>query len=385
MAELMGPESNLLRVHMQHTLSFPAVLSSDNQNCGKLHLPTLSANPCYSVNDPQESSKIIHKGLGRDTIADVVQEAGSAVVTIYVSYLGSGGIRTDGIGSGIIIHEDGLILTCAHVISQGGQINVILRDGQQFKSRLVVAYLDLDIALLKISPPPKIGLSMAKFGSSSELRPGHWVIAVGCPLSLTHTVTLGIISSECRKSSKLRDEGVERDFLQMDCSITQGNSGGPLFNIDGKLVGINTFCSNTAPGMSFAIPIDNIRALLDPISKWNAVQPEHGWIIYDFYGMMINQKDPSSPDKQGVRVFKVRGGSSAEHAHIKQGDLIVNFDGKPIDGDIRKIMDVLKKKYRQRIKVVIQRENGAPRIYTMLPEEKNQHAPRITGLVRSKI
>lgn len=369
---------------MQHTLSFPVVLFSDNQKCGKLHLPTLSANPCYSLNNTQEHSKIYHGGLGRDTIADVVKEAASAVVTIYVSYLGSDGIRINEIGSGIIIHEDGLILTCAHVISQGGQIDVFLRDGRLFKSTLVVAFLDLDIALLKISSPSKIELSTAKFGSSSELRPGHWVIAIGCPLSLPHTVTLGIISSECRKSSKLLDKGVERDFLQMDCSITQGNSGGPLFNIDGELVGINTHCSKTAPGMSFAIPIDNICALPDLISKWNADKPGPGWIIYDFYGMMINQ-NPSFPDKQGVRVLKVRRGSSAECAGIKQGDLIVEFDGKPVDGGIQQIMRVLKEKYGKPIYVVLQGQEGAAIRRNVHPEQENHQAPSYTGLVRSKI
>lgn len=360
---------------MQHTLSFPAVLSSDNQKCGKLHLPTLSANPCYET---QESSKVYHEGLGRDTIANVAKKAASAVVTIHVFDQGS-----EGMCSGIIIQEDGLILTCAHEISQGGQIFVHLRDGKRYKSRLVVAYLDLDIALLKIISPTKNEFPKAKIGSASKLLPGHLVIAIGCPLSLTYSVTMGIISSECRPSSKLHEKGVERDFMQLDCSIAQGNSGGPLFNIDKELVGINVFCSKTAPGMSFAIPIDNILELLGPKRERNAVQPESGWIIYDFYGMMINQKDPSFPDQQGVRVLKVRGGSSAERAGIKQGDWILKFNGMPIHGDIREIMHVLKEKYGQMISVTLKGQEGAATCVD--PDPENHHAPRISNLPRSKM
>ncbi|EOY11481.1 Trypsin family protein with PDZ domain isoform 4 [Theobroma cacao] len=216
--------------------------------------------------------------LSRDSIANAAAKVGPAVVNLSVPQ-GIYGITTGrSIGSGTIIDADGTILTCAHVVVefQGmrstikGKVDVTLQDGRTFEGTVVNADLHSDIAIVKIKS--KTPLPTAKFGSSSNLRPGDWVIAMGCPLSLQNTITAGIVSCVDRKSSDLGLGGMRREYLQTDCAINAGNSGGPLVNIDGEIVGVNIMKVVAADGLSFAVPVDSVSKIIEHFKNSGIVE-----------------------------------------------------------------------------------------------------------------
>ncbi|KAJ1417124.1 Peptidase S1C [Sesbania bispinosa] len=207
--------------------------------------------------------------FGRDTIANAAAKVGPAVVNITVPQDFYGVPTGRSIGSGTIINKDGTILTCAHVVvdfqgtrsSTKGKIEVTLQDGRTFEGKLVNADVHSDIAIVKINS--ETPLPEAKLGSSSMLRPGDWVIAMGCPLSLQNTITAGIVSCVDRKSSDLGLSGTPREYIQADCKIYRGSSGGPLVNMEGEVVGVNIMKVQCADGFGFSLPIDSVCKLVE--------------------------------------------------------------------------------------------------------------------------
>jgi serine protease Do len=160
-----------------------------------------------------------------------------------------GGLRQQGLGSGVLISEDGLLLSNDHVVRNADEVTVILSDGRQFKAQLVGSDAATDLAVLKIDAT---GLTPAKLGDLSELAVGDWVLAVGSPMGLEQTVTAGIISATGRANVGIADY---EDFIQTDAAINPGNSGGPLVNLRGEVVGINTaIASRTGGNMGSALP-----------------------------------------------------------------------------------------------------------------------------------
>ena len=184
--------------------------------------------------------------------------------------------KTQSLGSGFIIRKDGLILTNNHVIEDAEEIMIRLNDEREFKAKVIGKDKKIDIALLKIED--KGELPIAELGDSDKLEIGEWVLAIGNPFGLGHTVTAGIVSAKGR----VIGAGPYDDFIQTDASINPGNSGGPLFNMKGEVVGINTAITASGQGIGFAIPINTVKNLLPQIEKEGKVT--RGWL-----GIMIQE------------------------------------------------------------------------------------------------
>ena len=231
--------------------------------------------------------------------------------------------RNRAIGSGFIISPDGYLVTNNHVVRNATAIKVKLDSGEEFTAKLIGRDPKTDLALLKIEP--KKALPFTKFGDSDALRVGDWVVAIGNPFGLSHTVTAGIVSAKGR----VIGQGPYDDFIQTDASINQGNSGGPLFNTRGVVVGINTAISSRGAGIGFAIPANMAKKLIDQLR-------ETGSVVRGFLGVRIQNLNPQLAKRFGVAkaegalVSHVNQDSPASRAGIKRGDVIIEFDGKRI-------------------------------------------------------
>ena len=235
--------------------------------------------------------------------------------------------KASSLGSGFIISEDGTVVTNNHVIANAEDIIVRIKD-KEYKATVVGADPYADIAVLKIETNEKF--TPVKFGDSDKARVGDWVVAIGNPFGLGGTVTSGIISARNRDINLTRYD----DFIQTDASINQGNSGGPLFNLDGDVVGINT--AIIAPGQAgsigigFAIPANAASNVIDQLIKFG--ETRRGWL-----GVRIQQvtKEIAEVENlkkpQGALVASVSDKSPAAKAGIKPGDIILEFDGKKIN------------------------------------------------------
>ncbi len=235
------------------------------------------------------------------------------------------GIPAHDMGSGFIISPDGVILTNAHVVANADEVTVKLIDKREFKAKILGLDKPSDVAVLKIEAQ---NLPTVKIGDSRHARVGEWVIAIGSPYGLENSVTAGIISAKSRSLSK---EG-HVPFLQTDVAVNPGNSGGPLFNMDGEVIGINSQIyshSGGYQGLSFAIPIDvamNIERQLR----------EHGKVSRGRLGIVIQELNQQLADSfgldkpSGALVNSVEKGSAAEKAGIEPGDVILKFNGKDI-------------------------------------------------------
>ena len=230
--------------------------------------------------------------------------------------------RQQALGSGIIIEKDGYIVTNNHVISGAQKIKVILSDGRTFKGRVIGADPKTDLALVKIDAS---NLPALQFGDSDQIRPGDWVIAVGNPFGLEHTVTQGIISATGRAIGA----GPYENFLQTDAPINPGNSGGPLVNVLGAVIGINTAIIKSGQGIGFAIPSNTAK---DIISQLKA----NGRVIRGWIGVAVESvttelaKVFGLKKAKGAVVADLVSGGPADKAGIRRGDIIVSFDGKQI-------------------------------------------------------
>ncbi|KAF8010403.1 hypothetical protein BT93_J1124 [Corymbia citriodora subsp. variegata] len=318
----------------------------------------------------EEKAQPNNRYFGRDTIADAVARIAPAVANIYAQ---QGRVLYDGkIGSGTLIHEDGYILTCAHVVfdttnavySADGEVSVRLQDMEKnIVGRVVDAYVDLDIAIIKINSSSS-SLPTAKVGSSNKLRPGDWAIAMGSPLSLQHTIMLGIISCVHRTSHELGLTGMPMKYIQTDCAINPENSGGPLCNVDGEVVGVNVETMNVekAPGVSFAVPVDFISAIIKPFQNCQRpVRPDFGWVMRNVSEEnfeALKKYYPTFPNtKEGIFVHKVIEGSPADRAGIRTGDVVVNVNLKRVR-NIKEMMDAMGRRYGATVMVTVKRADA---------------------------
>ncbi|KAK7258893.1 hypothetical protein RIF29_24482 [Crotalaria pallida] len=354
---------------------------------GLFPLNSYRASPVPSSDVTKEADGAVHNGskpggcFGRDTIANAAAKVGPAVVNIAVPQDFHGITAGRGIGSGTIINKDGTILTCAHVVvdfqgtrsSSKGKVEVTLQDGRTFQGKVVNADRHSDIAIVKINSDTP--LPEAKLGSSSKLRPGDWVIAMGCPLSLQNTVTAGIVSCVDRKSSDLGFTGMQREYLQTDCAINMGNSGGPLVNIDGEVVGVNIMKVLAADGLSFSVPIDSVCKIIEHFKKsGRVIRPWLGLKMLDLNEMIIAQlkkKDASFPDvNKGILVPMVTPGSPGDRAGFHPGDVVIEFDGKPVES-MKEVIEIMGDKVGVPIKVLVKRGRDKLVTLTVIPEESS--------------
>ncbi|MCX7607178.1 MAG: Do family serine endopeptidase [Bacteroidia bacterium] len=234
-----------------------------------------------------------------------------------------------GTGSGVILAPDGYILTCNHVIEKASRIEVTLYDNRTFRASVVGADPSTDLALLKIDAE---GLPYLEFGDSDQLRVGDWVLAVGNPFNLTSTVTAGIVSAKGRTLGILQEKFRVESFIQTDAAVNPGNSGGALVTTDGKLVGINTAIASMTgsfSGYSFAVPASIARKVAEDLRKYGKVQRALLGVVIENL-TPERQKETDVPVSQGVYVGDVYGGSAAEEAGLRPGDVIVEIEGRPV-------------------------------------------------------
>lgn len=233
-----------------------------------------------------------------------------------------------GQGSGFIIREDGYIITNHHVVNGADNIAVQLDDGREFDATIVGSDEETEIAVIKIDAT---GLPVLKLGDSDKLRVGEWVLAIGNPFGLSHSVTAGIVSARGRSDVGLREGGLIADFIQTDAAINPGNSGGPLLNLDGDAVGLNTAIlsrSGGYMGIGFAIPINMVKYVSEQLIT-------NGKVIRGFLGIQIQNFDSDMSNffkgvDQGVLVSEVIEGTPAAAAEIKREDVIIALNGQPV-------------------------------------------------------
>ncbi len=235
--------------------------------------------------------------------------------------------RATSLGSGFIISEDGYVVTNNHVIQDADEITVILSDDTRLKAELVGRDPKTDLAVLKVTPDEP--LQAVKFGNSDKSRVGDWVVAIGNPFGLGGTVTAGIISARGRDINS----GPYDDYLQTDASINRGNSGGPMFNLDGEVIGVNTAIyspSGGSVGIGFAIPSGTVEPVINQLRKFGQVK--RGWL-----GVHIQQvteeiaESLGLEDATGALVANVIEDGPAAKSKIKAGDVILTFNGKTVE------------------------------------------------------
>src|SRR5205823_4446627 len=225
------------------------------------------------------------------------------------------------LGSGVVVTNEGHIITNNHVVDQVDEIEVQLSDGRTKKAQLVGADAEVDLAVLKIDEP---GVKPLKLADSDTVQAGDFVLAIGNPFGFEETVTDGIISSKMRPN---RTDGFG-DLLQTNAAINPGNSGGPLVNLRGEVIGINTAIASTtggSQGVGFAIPSNTVRTALESLLK-------QGRIIRGYLGIQTRalQSDDTSTETDGVPVAGVMPGSPAAQAGVQPGDVIRKFDGREV-------------------------------------------------------
>jgi S1-C subfamily serine protease len=244
--------------------------------------------------------------------------------------------QISGLGSGFIIDKSGIVLTNAHVVDRADRVTVTLKDGREFTGKVLGTDEVTDLAVVKVDSRGA-NLPVASLGDSSQLAVGDWAIAVGNPIGLNNTVTLGIISTLERSSAQVGISDKRINFLQTDAAINPGNSGGPLLNEKGEVIGINTAIRADATGIGFAIPINKVKAIKDTLAAGKKVaHPYVGIQMLTITPELAreNNQDPNSPivipEIEGVLVAKVLPNTPAEKAGIRRGDMIIEVNQKRV-------------------------------------------------------
>ncbi|XP_059470779.1 serine protease HTRA2, mitochondrial [Neocloeon triangulifer] len=307
-------------------------------------------------------------------IADVVKTCSPGVV--YIEILDGRFNRMMSNGSGFIVSDDGLIMTNAHVVSSRTRNTVVvkLHDGRSFVGKIEDLDMSADLALIRI---PAKNLSPMKLGISNDLESGEWVVAIGSPLSLSNTVTAGVVSTVGRKSKELGLHGKGMEYIQTDASITFGNSGGPLVNLDEEVIGINAM--KITAGISFAIPIDYAK---DFLLKYLAKAKDKGFtsevksrrymgitmvtITPELRFEMTQRNMISLPeDVSGVFIVKIVVGSPAHKGGLRPGDVITHINGE----HVKSVQDIFKSlESSQSLEVAVRR--GAETLdFVVVPED----------------
>ncbi|MBX3420488.1 MAG: Do family serine endopeptidase [Pirellulaceae bacterium] len=275
-----------------------------------------------------------------------------------------------GVGSGVIVSEDGFVLTNNHVIEQADELQIRLSDGQEYKAEIVGRDPSSDVAVLKIDAT---GLAAAKLGDSSAIEVGDWVIAVGSPFGLEQTVTAGIISATNRRTGILR--GGFEDFLQTDAAINPGNSGGPLVNLRGEVVGINTAINSrtgTNAGVGFAIPSNMALQIMQDLRST-------GRVVRGFIGAGLDELTPESARElklpnniaRGAIIRKLLPDGPAARAEMKEKDVVIGIGNRPITSSSQLMNEIAMVRPGSQIELKVLRD-GKPRTITITVEERTE-------------
>ncbi|NUN12065.1 MAG: trypsin-like peptidase domain-containing protein [Myxococcales bacterium] len=311
---------------MKRAMVVGAVLSTLSVNT------TLVANPLWTETplvEPLSDSA----PLALSTLSDLAEAFYPSVVTVRVKGELHRHNPSDtphaqqSQATGLVISDSGYILTNNHVVAKAKEIDIVFVDQSESPAVVVGRDPETDIALLKIKPDGK-KLVAAPLGNSDDVRIGEWVIAIGNPFGLNHTVTAGIVSATGRTQVRPSKEQTYSDFIQTDASINLGNSGGPLINTRGVVIGMNTAINRRGQGIGFAIPSNMIKILLPQLAQGKIVRSWLGIDVED-----VTEKEAQAmgfSSTYGAKVTQVRQGSPADRADIAVGDILVDFNGKRI-------------------------------------------------------
>ncbi len=291
------------------------------------------AHPNYAKNVSLGAENIDFTTAAENTIHAVVHVKNKTVSKVpyldfFYGYRGDREQTQIGTGSGVIISEDGYIVTNNHVIQNATELEVTLNNNKSYLAKLVGTDSKMDIALLKIEADEKLPYTV--FGNSDDIKVGEWVLAVGNPYNLNSTVTAGIVSAKARN---LANDGIQ-SFIQTDAAVNPGNSGGALVNTRGELIGINTMISSPTgsyTGYSFAVPSNIALKIIEDLMQFGNVQRG----VLGIEGGELNSnyaKEIGVKATQGFYINKVTKNSGAEKAGLRKGDIIVQLDDKKING-----------------------------------------------------
>uniref|UniRef100_A0ABM5EP52 Serine protease HTRA4 n=1 Tax=Pogona vitticeps TaxID=103695 RepID=A0ABM5EP52_9SAUR len=349
-------------------------LRAENRRGGPRDLPPVIAvqkGPCGEKGSVDPNSLRYKFNF----IADVVEKIAPAVVHLELfrraPYTNKEVLVSS--GSGFIVSEDGLIITNAHVLTNKQRIKVELKSGQQFDAKVKEVDNKLDIALIKIDT--NMPLPVLLLGRSSDLRPGEFVVALGSPFSLQNTVTTGIVSSTQRDGKDLGLKDSDMEYIQTDAIINYGNSGGPLVNLDGEVIGMNTL--KVTAGISFAIPSDRIRQFLEDSHNRQVKGKSRTKRKYLGLRMLpltfnlireLRRRDRHFPDLipgVGVYVYEVIQGTAAASAGLEDGDVIIAINGKTVTST----HDVTDTVQRSDNLTIVVRRGNEDIILTVRPDE----------------
>uniref|UniRef100_A0A914XAA7 Serine protease HTRA2, mitochondrial n=1 Tax=Plectus sambesii TaxID=2011161 RepID=A0A914XAA7_9BILA len=305
-----------------------------------VHASTFFPHKGTQSSDDSEGSKSIRDRL--NFFADLVEKVAPAVVHVQVSSshsFGFGGTQiTAGGGSGLIVRSDGLILTNAHVVGsiRNSQLTITLNDGRKFNGRLVKLDRRTDLAIVKIDGAHD--LPVLRLADSTKVRPGEFVVALGSPFTLSNSVTMGIVSNPKRSLNEL-GLSAPIHYVQTDAAINVGNSGGPLINLDGEVVGINAMKLANSDGVSFAVPAIYVEEFLQGVDKQIATGSKVGYPRRRFVGLAYyllddetKRQDPDYASLEcGAVVHSVTVGSPAHFCGIEPGDVITKINGQQVN------------------------------------------------------
>jgi len=303
---------------------------------------------------------VVHvKNVSRQKINDPMLE-------FFFGYRGGQSQEQVGTGSGVIISEDGYIVTNNHVIKDASEIEITLNNKKSYKAKLVGTDSKMDIALLKIDADEK--LPYTPFANSDDVKVGEWVLAVGNPYNLTSTVTAGIVSAKARN---LSNDGIQ-SFIQTDAAVNPGNSGGALVNTRGDLIGINTMISSMTGsyvGYSFAVPSNIARKIIEDIMEYGNVQRG----ILGVEGGELNSKVSKEfgvKQTEGFYINNVRKNTGADKAGLKKGDVIVKIDNQNITSFADLSGYINTKRPNDKVNVVIIRDNATKTVPVTLSKNE---------------
>ncbi len=286
-------------------------------------------------------------------------------------------------GSGVIISNDGYIVTNNHVVDGADELTVTLSNHKSFKAKVVGADPASDLAVVKIDAQ---GLPFLLYGNSDDVKIGQWVLAVGYPLTLETTVTAGIISAKGRTLdiNRRQSQSPIESFIQTDAAVNPGNSGGPLINTDGQLVGINSAIASPTgsyAGYSFTIPVNIVKKVVNDIMKFGTTQRAFLGISYPRDDMSDDQKKENGiKDGEGVYVLDVTADGAAAHAGIQKGDVIIKLNGFPVTTGAEMVGQIATYSPGDKINVTYKRDGKEATIAIVLRNNAGT-----TAVIRSSI